>query len=158
LSDKFVLPQRHDFLWVTEFPLFTRADEEKAALMKGRWCSTHHPFTAPAWQDVEALRNGEIEHIRGQHYDLVLNGVEIGGGSVRIHDPDLQEYVFGHVLQVGPLSIVIAIYLSLVQLSATEREPFEPLMQALRSGAPPHGGIALGTRLVYAVDIPLLTI
>ncbi|KAI0069041.1 hypothetical protein BV25DRAFT_77833 [Artomyces pyxidatus] len=116
------------FLWVTEFPLFTRADEDKAFLAKGRWSSSHHPFTAPAWQDVEALYEGRIGEVRGQHYDLVLNGVEIGGGSVRVHDASMQEYIFSEVLQ----------------LDARERAAFGHLMHALQCGAPPHGGIALG--------------
>jgi aspartyl-tRNA synthetase len=110
--------------------LFTRADAEKDLLAKGRWSSTHHPFTAPAWQDVQALYEGRISEVRidvrgytavisdfarafvwlsfhsttvqvrGQHYDLVLNGVEIGGGSVRVHDAMMQEYIFSEVLQV----------------------------------------------------------
>ncbi|KAK0490758.1 tRNA synthetases class II-domain-containing protein [Armillaria novae-zelandiae] len=102
---KFVLPDSHNFLWVTE-----------------KWSSTHHPFTAPMWQDVEALFNGEIESVRGQHYDLVLNGVEVGGGSVRVHDADMQEYIFTDILKV-----------------------------TLRCGAPPHGGIALGFDRLMAI-------
>ncbi|KAF8332813.1 uncharacterized protein EI90DRAFT_3145409 [Cantharellus anzutake] len=124
-------PHEPNFLWITEFPLFTRADADKDAFLgHGRWSSSHHPFTAPMWEDAEGLLDGTINpaNVRGQHYDLVLNGNEIGGGSVRIHDAELQEYVFKQVLQ----------------LSREEREPFEPLVHALRCGAPPHGGIALG--------------
>ncbi|EGO01732.1 hypothetical protein SERLA73DRAFT_48521, partial [Serpula lacrymans var. lacrymans S7.3] len=116
------------FLWVTEFPLFTRADDEKEFLAKGRWSSTHHPFTAPMWQDIEALYDGRIHQVRGQHYDLVLNGVEIGGGSVRVHDAAMQDYIFSEVLQ----------------LDQSEKASFNHLLHALRCGAPPHGGIALG--------------
>jgi aspartyl-tRNA synthetase len=109
------------FLWITEFPLFTHADEDKEFLAQGRWSATHHPFTAPMWEDMENLKAGKEdmvnqEHassrtglgsffssllqVRGQHYDLVLNGVEIGGGSVRIHDAKLQKYILEEVLEV----------------------------------------------------------
>ncbi|KAI5120915.1 hypothetical protein M0805_002895 [Coniferiporia weirii] len=124
----YVPPSEPHFLWVTEFPLFTRSDDDKSFLAKGRWSSTHHPFTAPMWQDVEKLFNGDISSIRGQHYDLVLNGVEIGGGSVRVHDPAMQEHIFTNVLQ----------------LTEAEKGSFGHLLHALRCGAPPHGGIALG--------------
>ncbi|KDQ64820.1 hypothetical protein JAAARDRAFT_145968 [Jaapia argillacea MUCL 33604] len=116
------------FLWVTEFPLFTHADEDKDFLAHGRWSSSHHPFTAPMWQDIEAMYSGRIASVRGQHYDLVLNGVEIGGGSVRVHDPVMQEYIFSNVLQ----------------LDDKEKASFDHLLHALKCGAPPHGGIALG--------------
>ncbi|TFK76130.1 hypothetical protein BDN72DRAFT_810172 [Pluteus cervinus] len=116
------------FLWITEFPLFTQGDQDKEFLAKGRWSSTHHPFTAPVWQDIEAMYNGELASVRGQHYDLVLNGVEIGGGSVRIHDAPMQNYIFTEILK----------------LDEKERAPFNQLLHALQCGAPPHGGIALG--------------
>ncbi|EDR14155.1 uncharacterized protein LACBIDRAFT_305695 [Laccaria bicolor S238N-H82] len=116
------------FLWITEFPLFTRDDSDKDFLAKGRWSSSHHPFTAPMWEDIPTLYRGDIETVRGQHYDLVLNGVEIGGGSVRIHDPLMQDHIFTNVLQ----------------LSENEKTPFNHLVRALHCGAPPHGGIALG--------------
>jgi len=116
------------FMWITEFPLFTQADTDKDFLANGRWSSTHHPFTAPMWQDIEAMYHGNIDSVRGQHYDLVLNGVEIGGGSVRVHDAAMQDYIFTHVLQ----------------LNETEKAPFQHLLHALQCGAPPHGGIALG--------------
>ncbi|KAJ7117378.1 tRNA synthetases class II-domain-containing protein [Mycena crocata] len=120
--------KRPHFLWITEFPLFTRSDEDKEFLAQGRWSSSHHPFTAPMWQDIEALYSGNVEGVRGQHYDLVLNGVEIGGGSVRVHDADMQDYIFTNILQ----------------LNEHEKTPFSQLLHALRCGAPPHGGIALG--------------
>ncbi|KAF8505505.1 tRNA synthetases class II-domain-containing protein [Russula emetica] len=123
------------FHWITEFPLFTRADPEKDLFAKGRWSSTHHPFTAPAWQDVQALYDGRISEVRGQHYDLVLNGVEIGGGSVRVHDAMMQEYIFSEVLQ----------------LDENEKASFNHLLHALSCGAPPHGGIALGFDRLVAV-------
>ncbi|KAF7352982.1 AA-TRNA-LIGASE-II domain-containing protein [Mycena venus] len=127
-SGKLSLTTKPHFLWITEFPLFTRSDGDKEFLARGRWSSTHHPFTAPMWQDVEAMYRGDVEGVRGQHYDLVLNGVEIGGGSVRVHDADMQDYIFTHILQ----------------LSEAEKSPFSQLLHALRCGAPPHGGIALG--------------
>lgn len=86
---------------MTEFPLFTRADADKAFLAHGRWSASHHPFTAPMWEDVAALRRGDVARVRGQHYDLVLDGVEVGGGSVRVHDAAMQEFIFREVLQVS---------------------------------------------------------
>jgi len=127
-SGKLSLTTKPHFLWITEFPLFTRSDGDKEFLAKGRWSSTHHPFTAPMWQDIDAMYRGDVEGVRGQHYDLVLNGVEIGGGSVRVHDADMQDYIFTNILQ----------------LNEEEKSPFSQLLHALRCGAPPHGGIALG--------------
>ncbi|KAI6047127.1 hypothetical protein EDC04DRAFT_2886947 [Pisolithus marmoratus] len=124
----YIPPATPHFLWVTEFPLFTRADPDKDFLAHGRWSSTHHPFTAPMWQDIEAMYDGRINEVRGQHYDLVLNGVEIGGGSVRVHDAAMQDYIFTQVLQLTDL----------------EKTTFKHLLHALRCGAPPHGGIAIG--------------
>ncbi|KAF9507359.1 hypothetical protein BS47DRAFT_1377942 [Hydnum rufescens UP504] len=125
-----------NFLWVTEFPLFTRADDDKNELhAHGRWSSSHHPFTAPMWEDIEMLMSGNVESVRGQHYDLVLNGMEIGGGSVRIHDADMQEFIFREVLQ----------------LTEAEQATFAHLVHALRCGAPPHGGIALGFDRLMAI-------
>ncbi|KII95787.1 hypothetical protein PLICRDRAFT_34734 [Plicaturopsis crispa FD-325 SS-3] len=128
-------PAAPHFLWVTEFPLFTRADADKDFLAHGRWSSSHHPFTAPMWEDIEAMYNGHVETVRGQHYDLVLNGVEIGGGSVRVHDAAMQEYIFSNVLQ----------------LDDTEKASFNHLLHALKCGAPPHGGIALGFDRLMAI-------
>ncbi|CAO1638823.1 unnamed protein product [Sympodiomycopsis kandeliae] len=127
------------FLWVTEFPLFTRSDDEKSSLTGGnRWCSTHHPFTAPSLSSLSTLQSilsspsphtsSQIDSIKGQHYDLVLNGSEIGGGSVRIHSSALQLRIFQQILQ----------------LSERETSHFNHLLKALESGCPPHGGIALG--------------
>ncbi|KIL00386.1 hypothetical protein PAXRUDRAFT_130007 [Paxillus rubicundulus Ve08.2h10] len=124
----YVPPASPHFLWVTEFPLFTRSDPDKDFLARGRWSSTHHPFTAPMWQDIDVMYAGRFDQVRGQHYDLVLNGVEIGGGSVRVHDATMQEYIFSQVLQ----------------LSESEKTTFDHLLHALKCGAAPHGGIALG--------------
>ena len=103
-----MLPSTPHFLWVTEFPLFSHHDEDKKFLTRGRqWSSTHHPFTAPMYEDLPAFYAGDYSRVRGQHYDIVLNGVEIGGGSVRIHDPEMQEYVFQNVLQVSTHNLLI---------------------------------------------------
>ncbi|RXK37660.1 aspartate-tRNA ligase [Tremella mesenterica] len=129
------LPSTPHFLWITQFPLFTHADEDKLHLSKGRWSSTHHPFTAPLFEDLSDLKAGKVDKVRGQHYDLVLNGQEIGGGSVRIHDSYLQEYILREVLK----------------LNQDEISRFSHLLQALKFGAPPHGGIALGFDRLVAI-------
>lgn len=123
-----------DMFWVTEFPLFSRELAPDGTDVG--WSSTHHPFTAPVEEQFAVLANTHllqndemIASLRGQHYDLVLNGTEIGGGSVRLHKPTEQENVFRHVLRLGP----------------EEVHRFDHLLQALRSGAPPHGGLAIGT-------------
>lgn len=82
--------------------------------------------------------------VRGQHYDLVLNGVEIGGGSVRIHDAAMQEYVFKKVLEVCHPGHHAWLLLTLSQLDQREKASFGHLLHALRCGAPPHGGFAFG--------------
>ncbi len=110
------------FLWVVDFPLMTY-DEEA-----GRYVSTHHPFTSPVEDDIPLLDTNPTV-VRGQHYDIVLNGVELGGGSIRIHNPTLQEKVFKDVLKI-PADVV--------------ESRFGYMLKAFRFGAPPHGGIALG--------------
>jgi aspartyl-tRNA synthetase len=115
-------PARYDFLWVTDFPLLS-FDKEL-----NRWYSSHHPFTAPVPEDIPLLTR-DPKKVRGQHYDVVVNGVELGGGSIRIHQPDIQKTVFEEVLQIPP---------------EETRLRFGYLLEAFRYGAPPHGGIALG--------------
>ena len=108
-------------LWVGDFPLVERDRES------GRWQSAHHPFTAPRDEDVELLEH-DPGAVRARAYDMVLNGAEIGGGSIRIHRPELQERVF-----------------QMLGIDRREaRRKFGFLLEALRYGAPPHGGIAFG--------------
>ena len=109
------------FLWVVDFPLFKYSEEE------GRWVSEHHPFTAPEEEDIEKIRKSP-DKILSRSFDIVLNGAEIGSGSIRIHNPELQKQIF-----------------DILKISHEEaKERFGFLLQALEFGAPPHGGIALG--------------
>ncbi len=108
-------------LWVVDWPMFERDEKE------GRWLALHHPFTSPTVLDAQALEASPGEAL-SQGYDIVLNGIEIGGGSVRIHNSALQQTVF-----------------KLLGIEEDEaREKFGFLLDALKFGAPPHGGIALG--------------
>ena len=117
-----ISPTDYKFLWVIEFPLML-FDEEQ-----GRYVSSHHPFTAPVVEDIPLL-DSDPKKVRGQHYDLVLNGVELGGGSIRIHQPELQKKVFEDVLKI-PADVV--------------ESRFGYMLKAFEYGAPPHGGIAFG--------------
>jgi aspartyl-tRNA synthetase len=119
-----------DFLWVTDFPLFQWSPEEN------KWNAMHHPFTRPKTEDMPLFEAKKFPEIRAEAYDVVLNGVEIGGGSIRIHEPELQEKMF-ETLGVSP---------------EDQQLLFGHLLRALNLGAPPHGGIALGLdRLVMLV-------
>lgn len=111
-----------DFHWVIDFPLLTFDKEAR------RYVASHHPFTAPVPEDIDKLDTEPLA-VRGQHYDLVVNGWELGGGSIRIHQPDLQEKLFTGLLKIEP---------------EVAESRFGYLVRALRFGAPPHGGIALG--------------
>ncbi|XP_057325212.1 aspartate--tRNA ligase, mitochondrial [Microplitis mediator] len=108
--------QDYKFLWIVDFPLFEKGED-------GSIASTHHPFTAPHPDDVKYLETDPLK-VRGLHYDLVLNGSEIAGGSIRIHNSELQEQV-----------------LKMLNIGTSE---MKHLLEALASGAPPHGGIAFG--------------
>ena len=111
-----------DFLWVTDFPLFEWSAEDN------KWNAMHHPFTRPKAEDMSLFEAKKFPEVRAEAYDVVLNGVEIGGGSMRIYEPELQEKMF-EALGISP----------------TDRESqFGHLLRALRLGAPPHGGIAPG--------------
>jgi aspartyl-tRNA synthetase len=144
-----------DFLWVTDFPLLQWSAEEN------KWNAMHHPFTRPKAEDMALLDDGvqalkrphlnplphgeedtarqvrvDLGQVRAEAYDVVLNGVEIGGGSMRIYEPELQKKMFD-VLGVGP---------------EAQESLFGHLLRALRMGAPPHGGVALGLdRLVMLI-------
>jgi len=112
---------RYDFLWVTEFPLLEYDEEEK------RWVAMHHPFTSPMDEDVQYLES-DPGRVRAKAYDIVLNGVELGGGSIRIHSRELQSRMF-----------------KLIGISdETASERFGYLLEAFRYGTPPHGGMAFG--------------
>ena len=108
------------FTWVTDFPLFEKNDEGQIQAM-------HHPFTSPHLEDLGFLESDPLK-VRAQAYDIVLNGVELGGGSIRIHDPDLQARMF-RILGIPPAEI---------------EGRFGHLIRAFSYGAPPHGGVALG--------------
>ena len=122
-------PSRFDFLWVVDFPLLSYDKE------MNRWYSSHHPFTAPVAEDIPLLKT-DPKQVRGQHYDIVVNGVELGGGSIRIHQPDVQKTIFEDVL---------AIPAEETQLR------FGYMLEAFKYGAPPHGGIALGFDRLIAI-------
>ncbi len=127
---KLTIPSdRFDFLWVVDFPLLSFDKEQN------RWYSSHHPFTAPVEEDIPLLKS-DPKKVRGQHYDIVVNGVELGGGSIRIHQPDVQKTVFEEVLQIPPDMV---------------KARFGYMLNAFRFGAPPHGGIALGFDRLIAI-------
>jgi aspartyl-tRNA synthetase len=111
-----------NFLWVVDFPLLAYSEEEAA------WGAVHHPFTRPKTEDIPLLEAGEYAKVRAVAYDVVLNGCELGGGSLRIHESDLQAKMFT-VLGVTP---------------EQQQEMFGHILEAFQYGAPPHGGIALG--------------
>lgn len=119
------------FLWVTDFPLFTPTDATTSDPGQGGaagFSSTHHPFTAPLTPaDFDLLATDPLQ-AKADHYDLVVNGVELGGGSRRIHVAALQEYVFRRVLQMSDAGV----------------DHFSHLLEALRAGCPPHAGFAFG--------------
>jgi aspartyl-tRNA synthetase len=115
-------PEQLNFLWVLDFPLLAFNAEEN------KWDAVHHPFTRPLAEDVSLLEKGEYANIRAQAYDVVLNGVELGGGSIRIHEPDLQAKMFD-ALGVN---------------AEQQQKLFGHILKAFRHGAPPHGGLAFG--------------
>ena len=114
-------PASFEFVWIVDFPLFEWNEDEK------RYDSVHHPFTAPLPEDLPKLET-DPGHVRSQAYDIVVNGSEIGGGSVRIHRPEVQQKVFD--------------LLNITREQAESRFGF--FLKALDYGTPPHGGIAFG--------------
>jgi len=114
-------PSRYEFVWIVNFPLFEWNEDQK------RYDSLHHPFTAPEQEDLDKL-DSDPANIRSQAYDIVVNGSEIGGGSIRINNPKIQQKVF-----------------ELLNISKTQaQQRFGFFLRALEYGAPPHGGVALG--------------
>jgi aspartyl-tRNA synthetase len=119
-----------DFLWVTDFPLFEWSPEEN------KWNAMHHPFTRPKAEDMPLFEEKKFSEVCAEAYDVVLNGVEIGGGSMRIYEPELQDKMF-EALGISP---------------ENRQAQFGHLLRALHFGAPPHGGIAFGfDRLVMLI-------
>jgi len=112
---------QNNFLWVTEFPLLEYDPEEK------RYVAKHHPFTSPMDEDMEYIHNDPLK-VRAKAYDIILNGVELGGGSIRIHNQELQSKMFS--------------LLGFSKEQAWERFGF--LLEAFKYGTPPHGGLAFG--------------
>lgn len=121
-------PKEMKMLWVIDFPMFEWSETEK------RYMAMHHPFTAPIPEDLEKFATGDLGTMVSQGYDLVLNGVEVGGGSIRIHNPEVQKQAFA-------------------ALGLTEEEvvqKFGYFVDAFRYGAPPHGGLAFGVDRILA--------
>ena len=119
-----------NFLWVTDFPLFEWSPDEN------KWNAMHHPFTRPKAEDMPLFEAKKFSEVRAEAYDVVLNGVEIGGGSMRIYEPELQAQMFA-ALGISP---------------EQQESQFGHLLRAFRLGTPPHGGIALGfDRLVMLI-------
>ena len=114
-------PDTYDFLWIVDFPLFTYSEEEQ------RYKSEHHPFTRPMDEDVQYLDSDPLK-VRSYAYDIVLNGYELGGGSLRIYDCEMQDKIF-QLLGLGEEEI---------------KDRFGFFIDALKYGTPPHGGLALG--------------
>lgn len=124
-----------DFLWVTDFPMFKPNDEDPGQGGASGFSSTHHPFTAPrSLEDIDLLASDPAA-AKSEHYDLVVNGIELGGGSRRIHDAAFQEYILRDVLK----------------MSDERMGDFAHLLEVLRAGCPPHAGIALGLDRLVAV-------
>ena len=120
-KDLNLLKDGYEACWVTEFPMFEKDNDGKVSAL-------HHPFTSPAQSDLEELQKIDINSIKSRAYDFVVNGIELGGGSIRIHNKEIQEQIFK--------------LLNLSQKEANEKFGF--FLKVLGTGCPPHGGIAFG--------------
>ncbi|MEW5757955.1 MAG: aspartate--tRNA ligase [Candidatus Omnitrophota bacterium] len=121
--------EEFSFTWIVDFPLFKYNEDEK------RWESEHHPFTAPAIEELDKLCLDDLSKIKSRSYDLVLNGQEIGSGSIRIHSQDLQEKIF-----------------EIIGINKEEAKVrFGFMLEAFKYGAPPHGGFAFGLDRLLAI-------
>ena len=124
--------QQYAWVWITDFPLLDFDEEDK------KWVAVHHPFTSPLDGDIDLLESRDpavLTGLKSKAYDIVLNGSELGGGSIRIHRMDVQQKIF-----------------SLLGIDETsQRQKFGFLLDALQFGAPPHGGIALGVDRVVMI-------
>lgn len=125
----FIDETKHNLLWVVDFPMFEFSEEE------GRFMAMHHPFTSPCLEDVEKLDSGDLGNVKSIAYDIVYNGTELGGGSVRIHSSEVQKKVFKA--------------LGLTDEEATEKFGF--MVNALQYGTPPHAGLAIGLDRLVAL-------
>ena len=119
----------HALLWVVDFPMFEWSDEEN------RYMAMHHPFTSPNLEDMEKLKAGDLGHVNSIAYDIVYNGTELGGGSVRIHTPEVQKEVFK----------------ALGLDDETVQEKFGFMVNAFKYGTPPHAGLAIGLDRLIAL-------
>lgn len=120
---------KHNLLWIVDFPMFEWSEEE------GRFMSMHHPFTSPCIEDLLKLDSGDLGNVKSIAYDIVYNGTELGGGSVRIHSSEVQKKIF-EVLQLGEEEI---------------NEKFGFMVNALKYGTPPHAGLAIGLDRLVAL-------
>lgn len=113
---------KHALLWIVDFPMFEWSDEEE------RFMAMHHPFTSPCLDDLEKLDSGDLGHVKSVAYDIVYNGTELGGGSVRIHSPEVQKKIFK----------------ALKLTDEDVQRKFGFMVNALQYGTPPHAGLAIG--------------
>lgn len=120
---------KHALLWIVDFPMFEWSDEE------GRFKAMHHPFTSPCIEDLDKLKSGDLGNVKSIAYDIVYNGTELGGGSVRIHNSEVQSAIFNA--------------LGLSQEEAQEKFGF--MVNALQYGTPPHAGLAIGLDRLVAL-------
>ena len=120
---------KHALLWVVDFPMFEWSDDEQ------RFMAMHHPFTSPCLEDLDKLDSGDLGHVKSIAYDIVYNGTELGGGSVRIHSPEVQKKIFKA--------------LGLTEEEAQQKFGF--MVNALQYGTPPHAGLAIGLDRMIAL-------